>query len=63
MVWSPDGQWIAFVSTRKGNSDIYVVNIEYGWQLPVTDDPADDIAPCWSPDGTQIVFLSQRGSG
>jgi Tol biopolymer transport system component len=23
--WSPDGQWIAFVSDRNGNADIWMI--------------------------------------
>ena len=41
------GQWLAFVSTRDGNANIYMVNIEHGWQYAVTDDPGDDITPRW----------------
>jgi dipeptidyl aminopeptidase/acylaminoacyl peptidase len=26
--WSPDGRWIAFASTRGGNSDIYVISAD-----------------------------------
>ena len=45
---SPDSTYIAFVSTRDGNPEIYVVN-EAGEKLRVTDDPADDSSPAWGP--------------
>jgi TolB protein len=59
--WSPDGEKIAFVSSRTGNGDIYVVSTsgEEGGGNRVqrlTDSPAVDDQPSWSPDGTEIAF-------
>lgn len=63
---SPDGKTIAFVITyycmkeNRGNSDIWLVNIEGGkpWQL--TSSKAADFQPRWSPDGGKILFVSTR---
>lgn len=49
--WSPDGTEIAFLSTRDGNEEIYVMNADGTGVRRLTDDPADDVDPAWSPSG------------
>jgi Tol biopolymer transport system component len=56
---SVSGQ-IAFVSTRDGNPEIYVTNIDGSGLIRLTNDPAGDFAPAWSPDGSRIAFYSER---
>lgn len=51
---------IAFYSDRAGNPDIYLMNLETGMTLRLTDHPAYDDSPAISPDGNRIVFLSAR---
>jgi Tol biopolymer transport system component len=58
--WSPDGSQIAFVSTRDGNDEIYVMNADGTGQLNVTNNAANDNSPSWSPSGTTILFDSDR---
>jgi Tol biopolymer transport system component len=57
---SPDGQRIAFSSTRNGNEEIYVMNRDGSNQQRLTTSPGLDCHPDWSPDGSQIAFLSER---
>ncbi len=59
---SPDGQWVAFMSQRDGNWDIYVVDINGENLTRLTHDPANDGLPAWSPDGRYLAFLSDRGN-
>ena len=45
--WSPDGSRIVFVSTREGNTDLYMVNIDGTGLIRLTDHPAVDGSPSW----------------
>jgi Tol biopolymer transport system component len=51
---------VAFVSTRDGNSEIYVMNADGTNQTRLTNNPADDQNPSMSPDSTKIAFTSNR---
>lgn len=57
--WSPDGRLIAFVSTRDGNREIYVMGANGREQRRLTHDGGNDEWPRWSNDG-RIVFQSNR---
>jgi len=57
---APRPSWIAFVSDRDGNEEIYVMPVDGGPALRLTDHPARDNQPAWSPDGTRIAFVSDR---
>jgi TolB protein len=52
--WSPDSRKIAFDSRRSTNNkyyareDIYIINVDGDGLKRLTDDPAQDYAPCWS---------------
>jgi Tol biopolymer transport system component len=35
--WSPDGQWITFVSNRDGNREIYVMSVTGAQDQPQPD--------------------------
>ena len=59
--WSPDGEHIAFVSARDGNTEIYVMNADGRNSRRLTRSPGADWTPSWSPDGEHIAFASERG--
>ncbi len=49
---------IAFVSSRSGNAEIYVMNAIGGDQRPATRNKSINAFPSWSPDGNAIVYMS-----
>lgn len=58
--WSPNGQSIAFMSTRTGNAEIFVIASDGSGATNLTNHTATDQAPVWSPNGKQIAFHSNR---
>ena len=59
---SPDGRSLAFVSSRSGQADIWILELATGALRNLTHDPGGDFRPTWSPDGQWIVFSSDRDS-
>jgi hypothetical protein len=62
LVKLPPRYRIAFVSTRDGSADIYVMNADGSSQTRLSDDHIHGTLPVWSPDGRQIAFLPIGGS-
>ena len=60
---APEDEKILFVSTRDGNSEIYIMDVDGNNQIRLTNHPAFDTSPFWSPDGTKILFSSARDNG
>ena len=58
--WSPDGQRLAFVSSRGGNNEIYVMNADGSSPVTLTNNSTYISSPAWSPDGKRIAFESIR---
>jgi Tol biopolymer transport system component len=60
-VWSPDNQWIAFVTTHTGNDELWSVRVDGSDARWLTrNDWEWDKHPSWSPDGSQLAFYSNR---
>ncbi len=57
-LYSPDGRQLAFISTRTGNGDIYVLTLETGDLRRLTFDDSNDQLDGWSRDGKWIYFSS-----
>ncbi|HSG02003.1 MAG TPA: protein kinase [Vicinamibacterales bacterium] len=61
---SPNGESLAFVSSRRGSSDIYVQRIGGRNPVLVAGDPErQEGAPAFSPDGSSIAFHDARLTG
>ena len=57
-VWSPDGKTIAFLSSRSGDSQVYLLSMEGGEAKPLTHLSTGADIVKWSPDGKTILFTS-----
>ena len=57
-VWSPDGKRIAFLSSRDGNSQVYVLTMGAGEAREWTHLSTGADIVKWSPDGATIAFTS-----
>lgn len=57
---SPDGTRVAFMSTRDGVWDLYVVNSDGTGLTRLTEDTEIDGLPIWAPDGETLIFASNR---
>jgi TolB protein len=61
-VFSPDGRWVVFCSERRGNPDLYALDLQNpGPPRLLTDSAALEDAPAFSPDGKRLAFVSTRG--
>lgn len=60
--WSPDGEWIAFLSDRSGQNEVYVLSIAGSRLTQLTADPnLDWLGPLsWSPGGQTIAARAAR---
>ncbi|WP_224368029.1 TolB family protein [Hyalangium versicolor] len=57
---SPDGSEIAFVSSREGDPEVYVMRADGTGERRITAFYQEDREPRWSPDGKWLSFISNR---
>jgi dipeptidyl aminopeptidase/acylaminoacyl peptidase len=52
--------YIAYSSTRNGNTDIYIIKPDGSGLTRLTEDALEDVFPAWSPDGQKIVYGNSK---
>ena len=57
-LYSPDGKYLAFASSRTGNGDIYLLTLETGAIKRLTYDDGAEVLSAWSRDGKMVYFQS-----
>ncbi len=57
MAWAPDGQQLAFTSSRDAASELFIWNLSTGETRKITDVKEATIVD-WSPDGRYLAFLA-----
>ena len=61
--WSPDGQWLAYVSFENKHSAIYVQQVSSGQRRLVSGRVGINGAPAWSPDGKKLLVTLGGSAG
>ena len=61
--WSPDGQWLAYVSFESKRSAVYVQLVRTGERRQVSARAGINGAPAWSPDGKKLALTLGGTSG
>jgi dipeptidyl aminopeptidase/acylaminoacyl peptidase len=56
--WSPDGKTLAFLSSRDGNSQVYLLSMDGGEAKKLTQLSTGADMFKWSPDGKNIAIAS-----
>lgn len=57
---SPDGQKVAVIISKDGNSELYTASANGKNWKRLTETRAPEFSPCWSPDGRYICFASKK---
>jgi dipeptidyl aminopeptidase/acylaminoacyl peptidase len=57
-VWSPDGKTLAFISSRAGDSQVYILSMDGGEAHAWTHLSTGADMVKWSPDGKMLAFTS-----
>jgi TolB protein len=61
--WSPDGNWLAYVSFENKRSTIYVQQVKTGARQLVSARAGINGAPSWSPDGRKLAIALSGSEG
>jgi TolB protein len=61
--WSPDGQWLTYVSFENKKSSVYVQLVRTGERRQVSARAGINGAPAWSPDGRKLALTLGGSNG
>src|SRR5205823_5276352 len=59
--WSPDGQWLAYLSAPRieGRAfDVYIISIDGGPPRRITSQAENMSALVWLPDGSRLLYTT-----
>jgi serine/threonine-protein kinase len=62
VAFSPDGKEIAFHRFHGEHRQVFVIPVEGGEPVPVTDGSEDERSPEWAPDGRRLLLLANWGT-
>lgn len=59
--WSPDGKWIAYLSDRSGEDELYIIPQDgMGQEIRITTDGRMfRLPPVWSPDSKMLLYADK----
>lgn len=55
--WSPDGRYLAFLSSRDGKSQVWLLDRRGGEAVKLTDEKQGINSYSWSPDSTRLALV------
>jgi dipeptidyl aminopeptidase/acylaminoacyl peptidase len=58
--WSPDGNWITFISKRGEKNQLHAIRLVGGEAFQITNTESNISSYEWSPDGKSIAFLQSE---
>ncbi len=62
--WSPDSRYVAYsVMTLGYAEDIFILDVEGGEPVNVSNHPNDDFHPLWTNDAKRLSWASRTGDG
>jgi TolB protein len=61
--WSPDGEWLAYVSFEEKAANVYVQRLKTGERRNVSARAGINGAPAWSPDGRKLALTLGGSAG
>lgn len=57
---SPDGKWVAYISTKSGAREIWISSLSDHYNVQLTNQGGRIGAPNWSPDGQWIAYANDN---
>jgi serine/threonine protein kinase len=57
---SPDGKRIAYSLRERGNTDLWIADLDNKAPIHLTFESSTEQYPVWSPDGQHLAFVSNR---
>jgi Tol biopolymer transport system component len=58
--FAPDGNYVAYMSSRTGNAEIWLIDLAKQTERQLTSGEGRNYYPSCSPDGREVVFVSNR---